>query len=106
MQRPPVPQPQAPPILDYETPPVVTERGWPLLVIFGILTIIFLAQGVVLPCLCAKGTVKMEIGMGVDLIVVLRVLIAKLRREKGRSWMIYLLVAASSLEWIPMIVRH
>ena len=94
---------RGPPILDYETSSTAVRRGWPLGVILSVLVLIFLLQSILLPCLCDQGTVKMNIALAVDGLILVRLLIAKLRKESSRDWMIYLALGGSSLLWIPRV---
>ena len=59
-----------------------------------------LLQAVFLPCLCYAGVVKMNIAVAVDLLVVLRLVVARSRRERGRGWLFY---AALPYAMIPII---
>lgn len=93
-----------PPILDYETHSAATSRAWPLGVILATLVFIFLLQSIFLPCLCDKGTAKMTGALVVDGLILTRVVIAKLRKEANRDWILYLALSASSLLWIPWAV--
>lgn len=72
---------------------------------FSAVALIFVLQSLFLPCLCAKGTAKMAIGIGVDLLVLGRVLLAKLRKETNRDWIVYLILAASSVIWISAVAN-
>ncbi len=46
-------------------------------------------QMIVLPCLCYAGTVRMYIAIAVDLLVILRLVIARILRERNRGWIFY-----------------
>ena len=48
-----------------------------------------LAQSLFLPCLCYAGTMRMYFAGVVDLLVVLRLIIARVRRERGKGWIFY-----------------
>ena len=46
-------------------------------------------QGVMLPCLCYQGTVNMYIAGAVDVLVILRLIVARMRKERGKGWVFY-----------------
>ena len=46
----------------------------------------------------------MILAMVVDGLILARVLIAKLRKETNRDWVIYLAMGASSLFLIPLVI--
>ena len=59
---------------------------------WAVLSALFAAavlQAALLPCLCNRGTVKMQIAMAVDAMVLIRILIARIRRERGMGWVFY-----------------
>ena len=95
-----------PPVPEDKTLSPAIDRGWPLRTVIAAMVLILAVQATFLPCLCPTGAVRIKIALAVDLVVFVRVLIAMLRDENGRGWIIYLLLAASSLFWIPLIVRH
>jgi len=47
------------------------------------------AQSMFLACLCYQGTVNMYFAGAVDLLVLLRLFIARVRRERSREWVFY-----------------
>ncbi len=46
-------------------------------------------QSILGPSLCYLGTVNMILSAAVDAIVILRVSLARIRREQGRGWICY-----------------
>ncbi len=56
-----------------------------LVCLFGAMVL----QAVVLPCLCYEGTVNMYIAGAVDVLVILRLILARVRRERGKGWIFY-----------------
>ena len=78
----------------------VVARPWPVKYALVWLMAGVVTQSVVLPCLCYEGTVKMQIAGLVDLLVLLRIVVAGVRKETGRGWIFY---AALPLAMIPII---
>jgi len=56
------------------------------------LLIAMVLQSILLPCLCYAGTVNGCIAGAVDLCVVLRLIVARMRRERGKAWVFYALL--------------
>ena len=46
-------------------------------------------QSIFLPSLCYEGTVNMYMAGAVDMLVVLRLILARVRRERGKGWIFY-----------------
>ncbi len=53
-----------------------------------------------LPCMCAIGSWRMDVGLWFDALIVLRVVFAYVRRETGQSWIIYAGLCYTSAFWI------
>ena len=53
-----------------------------------------------LPCMCAIGSWRTDVGMWFDALIVLRVVVAYLRRETGQSWIVYAGLCYTSAFWI------
>ncbi len=74
---------------------VVTDTGihiraeWNYRAVLIALFAAVLLQFILLPCLCHRGTVKMQTAIAVDAMVLIRLLIARIRREHGRGWVFY-----------------
>jgi hypothetical protein len=58
-----------------------------------------------LNCLCALGPIQVRCGALLDLVVIPRMLIAALIREKGRWFMAYSILLLTSFLWIPWMVE-
>ena len=90
-------------VLDYAR---ANPRGlWPVGASIAVLIIAFLLQSVLLPCLCARGTTKVEIALLLDGLFVARVVIARLLGETNRSYIFYFIVLLSSPLWIELIAE-
>ncbi len=59
-----------------------------------------LAQATVLPCLCRAGDIKMGVALGVDVLVMVRTLVAMRIKEQGKGWLFY---AALPVAIVPVI---
>ncbi len=64
-----------------------------------------LLQFILLPCLCYEGTVKMQIAGVVDAMVLVRLLLARIRRERGRGWIFYAILPFLIIPMIELAVR-
>ncbi len=91
------------PVLDYAKPAKIAG-GWPVGTGVAGLFLVFVLQTMFLSCLCDRGVAKMKMGVAVDGIILARFVIAWIRQETGRGWMIYLFIGLSTVVWIPMIV--
>ena len=77
---------------------------WPVLFIVAMLGLIAVIQSQFLPCACANGKVKLNAGYTLDALIMARVALAVIRRERNPHWAIYLVLAASSIIWIPVVL--
>jgi hypothetical protein len=91
-------------VLDYADPSMPKAPIWPLFRALGLLLVVFILQSLFLPCLCERGPVKMNIGLMIDAVVLVRLIIGRLRNETGRGWIAYILLAASTVLWVPALV--
>ena len=62
---------------------------WNYLAVLVSLLAAVVIQGAVLPCLCYEGTIKIRIALGVDALILIRVLVAWIRKERGKGWIFY-----------------
>lgn len=53
-----------------------------------------------LPCMCAIGSWRMDVGFWFDALIALRVAVAFIRNETGPTWSIYALLCYTSAFWI------
>jgi hypothetical protein len=79
-------------------------NGWNFGHVWVAFIVAILLQSLILPCLCAEGTVKGMIALGFDTFVAIRVAIAWLRNETGRGWLFYTILLYTSAFWIEGIV--
>ncbi|HEY3375924.1 MAG TPA: hypothetical protein VGL77_00385 [Armatimonadota bacterium] len=68
------------------------------------LVISFVLQMLFLPCMCAEGTGKVDFALMFDGYVVLRLLVAWLRNERGRTWVFYSVLLYTSPVWITILI--
>ena len=76
---------------------------WDLTRMLLILLIAFLFQSVAVPCLCAAGTAKMNFAIVIDVLILIRIIYAKIRHEKGRGWIFYTILLLTSPIWINLL---
>jgi hypothetical protein len=90
---------QASPVPEYGLP-----STWPVGRVLGGLAFVFVLQVLFLPCMCAKGSLKMSSGILLDLLFLLRLLLAMVRGERTNDWTWYLVLLAASPVWIPVVM--
>jgi hypothetical protein len=80
---------------------------WPYLWLLAGWLVIVVIQMIAYLCLCAEGDAQVKAGLVLDALFLARLLLARLLHEKNRRWVLYAVVLATSLLWIPWIVdRH
>lgn len=62
-------------------------------------------QSIALPCPCYKGIVNMYIAGAVNLLVILRLIIARVIRERGRGWIFYVILP-SLIVPVVLLIEH
>jgi len=78
-------------------------QKWPILKISLWLVLIAFLQLIFVPCMCAKGQVKIMMAFSLDALFIIRVVIAYVIKEEGRAWIGYLIVLASTIIVIPLL---
>ena len=76
---------------------------WDFIRMLLILLVAFLFQSIAVPCLCAAGVGKMKFAIIIDLLILIRIIYAKLRHEKGRGWIFYAVLLLTSPIWINLL---
>lgn len=66
----------------------------------------FLAQMLFLPCLCDIGEAKVHFALIFDGLIVLRLIVARLLKQKDRGWIFYAILLYSSPLWIELLNRR
>jgi hypothetical protein len=92
---------EAPKVLDYA--PAPGPRLWPIGGCGLFLLSAFMLQATLLPCLCAAGTVKMNIAFALDAAFIGRVILARLLRQTNRDWIVYGIILMTSAVWIEWL---
>jgi hypothetical protein len=86
-----------------ETAPLAPKE-WPHLYLLAGWLLIVVLQMVLFPCLCADGEAQVKAALVLDGLFLARLLLARFLHEKGRRWVLYAIVLATSLLWIPVFV--
>jgi hypothetical protein len=76
---------------------VKKESEWNYIHIICALIITFLLQNIILPEFTPYNNAKMIVAFIIDGLVILRTIIARIRREKGRGWILYIIVLYASM---------
>ena len=63
----------------------------------------FLLQSLFVPCLCAIGTAKMKFAVIIDVLILIRIITAHIRKEKDKGWIFYTVLLLSSPIWIHIL---
>ena len=102
----PTPPAAAPCVLHYADGniPASKRSRWPVVLMVATLGVIALLQSQLLPCACANGKVKVNAGYTLDGLIMARVALAVIRQERNLHWTVYLVLAATSIIWIPMVL--
>ncbi|MHC4388267.1 MAG: hypothetical protein ACYSX1_06635 [Planctomycetota bacterium] len=66
------------------------------------LVVAFVLQSIVHPCLCQIGTAKTVFALVFDALILARIVVAKLRKEKGKGWLFYAILLYTSPAWIEL----
>ena len=73
---------------------------WDYNALFKALAISVLLQTMFLSFLCFEGKIMTDFAMLFDAFVLMRILIAWLRKERGRTWLFYAILLYTSPIWI------
>ncbi|MBI9018576.1 MAG: hypothetical protein JEZ07_15090 [Phycisphaerae bacterium] len=65
------------------------QKGWNWPAVVSCFVVGLVIQATMLPCMCRIGQIKMTVALMIDLLVVIRLGTAYLRREKGKGWVFY-----------------
>jgi len=84
---------------------------WNFTLLTAALVIGLVGQMVYLPCLCIMGNAKITFALVFDGLIVVRIAIARFRKERGGGWIFYAILCCTSPIWItvlssPLIGRH
>lgn len=81
------------------------QQGWN----YRILLVAFLGgwilKSLLLPCLCYKGVVSLHMALAVDVMILIRVLVAYRIKEQGRGWIFYSILTVASGPMILSLVE-
>ncbi len=83
----------------------VQREGWNYKHIICALIIGLVLQNLFLPCLCQIGMAKITVALIFDGLVVLRIIAAKLLKQKDKGWIFYTVLLYSSPLWIDLAIR-
>jgi len=76
------------------------SSSWDYKHLWSALVIAFVLQSMLLPCLCDVGMAKMKLALWFDLLVALRIGMARVIGETGRGWIFYAILIWTSPGWI------
>lgn len=77
-----------------------SRAEWNYFTVLLALVAAVMLQSMILQCACHEGVVKSQVAFGIDALVLLRLVVARVRRETGRGWVAYALLP---LVIIPVI---
>jgi hypothetical protein len=66
--------------------------------------ITLVSQLIFLPCMCMEGGVKVHFALMFDGFVMVRLLIAFMQQERGRTWLFYVVLLYTSPVWITILI--
>ncbi len=73
---------------------------WNYVQLFLALIVAFVVTCMLMPCLCNIGTAKTQVALVFLVLIVLRIAVARIRKEKGRGWIFYVIVIYTCPFWI------
>ena len=76
---------------------------WPYRLMFLLVFFTLVAHFMFMPCLCRMGMIKLQAGLYLDILVLLRVLVARIFKTKGIGWYTYPILLLASLFVIPAV---
>ncbi len=81
---------------------VTIRREWNYRAVLIAVAVAFLLQTfVVLPCLCQDGKIRVQVAWLGDILVLIRLAVARVFRERGKGWIVY---AILPFLFIPIIL--
>lgn len=87
-------------------PSATDPADWDYIQLTCALILAFLVQSLFLPCLCRLGTARMQIAIIIDVMVAVRIIVARIRHEQGKGWIFYIVLLYSSPMWIRLLMQH
>ena len=79
--------------------------GWDYRAVLVSLLVAMVLQSIFLPCLCYEGTVKGYMAGAVDILVVLRLIVARVRKERSKGWIFYAILPFLIIPVILLVVH-
>ncbi len=80
-----------------------TVERWNFKHLYCALGIVAILHALFLPCLCAVGMGIYRFSIAVDLLFLARIVVAHLRLETGRDWIVYSWFIWTSPIWIELV---
>jgi len=78
---------------------------WNFTVLTAGLVLGLIGQMAYLPCLCAIGVAKLTFALVFDGLILIRILLARHRKERNSGWVFYTILCLSSPAWIEFLSR-
>lgn len=92
-----------PTVLSYAIIPAPAR--WPIPYCLMFLAIAFVLQMALLPCLCNRGTMKLNFALLLDAMFLGRLILARWLGETSRGWIVYVVILMSSCIWIEFLAE-
>jgi hypothetical protein len=81
----------------------VQAEGWNYRYLYCALVFGFMLQSMFLSCACNRGSIRMMAAFGFDGLMVLRIIVVKLLKQKDKGWIFYMILIYSSPVWIRLL---
>lgn len=83
----------------------VQRAGWNYTHLCVALVVGVVVQSLVLTCACYRGSLNMKVAFLFDGLIVLRIIVAKLLKQKDKGWIFYAILIYSSPVWMYLLTR-
>ena len=78
---------------------------WNFTLLTAALVLGLIGQMGYLPCLCRIGVAKMAFALVFDGLILIRILLARRRKERNKGWVFYAILCCTSPLWIELLSR-
>jgi hypothetical protein len=86
--------------------PAISVPRWNAQAVALSVPIAFIAQVLFTPCLCHLSAFVMGMAVVFDVLLLIRATIAHFLKERGRGWILYVLLSYTSPWWISWLVHE
>lgn len=85
--------------------PVISAPRWNARAVALSVPVAFMCQGFFMPCLCRLSAFVIGTAMIFDCLLLIRAAFAHFTKERGRGWILYVVLSCTSAWWIDWLVH-